>query len=82
MELQLVSGCICDSITIDGKEEIDLTNIERQKIVNKIADWIKKHPNELNYLLQDLIPRYGNYKSDGRPCEYCGDIVTTYTWNI
>lgn len=82
MKLQLVSGCICDSITIDGKEEIDLTDIERQEVVNKIADYIKQHPNDLNYLLQDLIPIYGDYESDNEACECCGDIVTTYTWDI
>lgn len=82
MKLQLVNGCICDSITIDGKEEIDLTDVERQKVVDKIANWIKQHPNDLNYLLQDLIPLYGDYESDDKVCECCGDIVTTYTWNI
>lgn len=82
MRLQLVEGCICGSMTVDGKEEIDLTDAERQQAVNKIADWIRQHPEDLNYLLQDLIPRHGEYESDGQPCECCGDIVTTYTWDI
>ena len=82
MKLQLVEGCVYDSLTVDGKEEIDLTGTERQRAINKIADWLKRHPEDLNYLLQDLVPRYGEYESDDVPCECCGDTVTTYTWDI
>ena len=81
MRLKLVEGCVCDSMTIDGKEEFNLTDTERQQVVDRIAEWIRQRPEDLNDLLQDLIPRYGEY-SDHKPCECCGDIVTTYFWDI
>ena len=82
MRLKLVEGCVCDSMTIDGKEEFNLTDTERQQVVDRIAEWIRQRPEDLNDLLQDLIPRYGEYYSDHKPCECCGDIVTTYFWDI
>jgi len=32
MEIKMTRGCIADSLTIDGKEEIDLTDDERQEV--------------------------------------------------
>ena len=61
MRLKLVEGCVCDSMTIDGKEEFNLTDTERQQVVDRIAEWIRQRPEDLNDLLQDLIPRYGEY---------------------
>lgn len=80
MKIKLTQGCICDSLTIDGKEEIDLNDDERVKVLNKVLDCIK--PSELNVLLQLILPIYGEYYSDGIPCSQCGDIVETYSLEI
>ena len=80
MELKKVDGCTAFSLTVDGKEEIDLTDEERQEVLNKIFKALKLE--DLNYLLQDLIPSFGEYGSEDEPCECCGDIVSWYTWNI
>lgn len=82
MKLQLVEGCICNSLTIDDKEEIDLSDVERQAVIDKITDWLKEHPEELNVLLQHLIPLYGKCECDEEPCECCGDFIETTTWYI
>jgi hypothetical protein len=32
MKIQMTRGCIANSLTVDGKEEIDLSDNERQEI--------------------------------------------------
>lgn len=80
MILRMVRGCICDSLSVDGKEEIDLTDEERQEVLKKIFEHLK--PQDLNNILQDLIEMFGEYECDDEPCETCGDYVETHTWEI
>lgn len=80
MILRMVRGCIHDSLRVDGKEEIDLTDDERMEVLRKIFDQLK--PQDLNNVLQDLIEMFGDYECDDEPCETCGDFVETYTWEI
>lgn len=80
MKILLTRGCIAGSLTIDGKEEIHLTDDERQKVLRHIFNHLK--PEDLNYVLQDLVETFGEYESDDEPCETCGDFVETYTWEI
>lgn len=49
MILRMVRGCICDSLSVDGKEEIDLTDEERQEVLKKIFEHLK--PQDLNNIL-------------------------------
>ena len=80
MKIQLTRGCIAGSLTIDGKEEIHLTDEQRQEVLQHIINHLK--PEDLNYVLQDLAETFGEYESDDEPCETCGDYVETYTWEI
>ena len=80
MIIRMVRGCICDSLSVDGKEEIDLTDEERQVVLNNIFEYIK--PEHLNNALQELVQLFGEYECDDEPCETCGDYVETYTWEI
>ena len=86
MKLKKVTGCICDSLTaeFDGEEveEIDMTPDQRMQVIEKIADWMKKNPDQLNYIMQDMTESFGEYENDGHVCECCGDTVTTWTWEI
>lgn len=83
MQVVLTEGCICDSLTVDGVEEIDLTNEQRLKVIDHIYEWMKKHPENLNNILQDMVSTfYNNYESSDHACECCGDYVTTFTWDI
>lgn len=86
MRLKKVTGCICDSLTaeFDGEdiEEIDMTPDQRMQVIEKIADWMKKNPDQLNYIMQDMTESFGEYENDGHVCECCGDMVTTWTWEI
>jgi len=80
MTIKMVRGCICDSLCIDGKEEIDMTDEERQVVLNTILERLK--PQDLNYVLQVLVKTFGDYVCDDSPCETCGDYVETYTWEL
>lgn len=120
--LKLSEGCIFDSITVDGVEEIDITSdVLRKETLEEIAQYLEKiktvdnnkldkirgciemfdcleeneledksvkelcdmirntKPDNLNYILQFLIPTYGTLVSvSEEPCEDCGDYVYEY----
>ena len=86
MRLKKVTGCTADSLTaeFDGEdiEEIDMTPEQRMQVIEKIADWMKKNPDQLNYIMQDMTESFGEYENDGHVCECCGDTITTWTWDI
>lgn len=76
----MTRGCICDSLTVDDVEEINLDNDRRKEVIKKIFDNMK--PEDLNYLLQWYIEEFGEYESDDEPCECCGDYVERYWLEI
>ena len=80
MILKMVRGCVHDSLSVDGKEEINLTDEERQEVLKNIFEHLK--PTDLNFVLHDLVETFGEYECDDEPCETCGDYVETYTWEI
>lgn len=79
MKINYTSGCTCDSLTIDGKESIDLS----PKV---IKDTIVKALERIDDIstLQDIlttIAETGEYENLGH-CEQCGDWITSYTLEI
>ena len=80
MKLEMTRGCICDSLSIDGTQEIDLTDEQRKEVIKKVFDSMK--PEDLNYLLQWYLPYKGDYESSDKPCECCGDFVENFTLEI
>ena len=84
MQLISVTGCLCDSLTVDGVEEIDLPNDEaRKEIVDKIGDYISslKEENYDTYTRENLacnIEGYLNYEEDSlldKSFKELGEIV-------
>lgn len=82
MILKKISGCVADSLSANNIEEIDMTDEQRQNVIDHICKELKKHPEQLNYVLQELIPIFGDFTSTDKPCECCGDYIDTYTWVI
>jgi hypothetical protein len=78
MKIQMTTGCVCDSIEINGKEEIHLTNEERKEVAEHLAKYIAEHPETLNQILWHTIPLIGEYEDMGH-CEECGDYIERYT---
>lgn len=80
MILKMMRGCMADSLTVDDKEEMDLTDEERKEVLKRIFDHLA--PKDLNEVMQVLIERFGDCETDDKPCETCGDYVDTYTWEV
>ncbi len=80
MILESVSGCICDSITIDGVETVDLPI---QKVRDTIKTLIDKETDLglLQSILIDFIESKGEYEDLGT-CEDCGDLITKFTLKV
>ena len=80
MKIESVTGCTCDSLTIDNVETIDMDK-------EAIKDVIKKLINReddlgiLQSILIDLVEFQGEFEDLGR-CDQCGDWITKYTLEI
>lgn len=80
MKLKYIEGCICTSLTVDGKETIDMDIDSLKKVVNKLID------RETDFgVIQDiwtnLVESQGEYEDLGQ-CEECGDFITKYSLEI
>ena len=59
MKIQMTRGCITNSLTVDGKEEINLSDNERLEVLRHIFENLKAQ--DLNFVLQDLVETFGEY---------------------
>lgn len=84
MYLSMTTGCTANSLTVNGKEEVDLTPKQRKEAWTKLCLWLaEKDGEELNNFLQYVLETYGEYQSlSDEPCECCGDWVSSYTLTI
>ena len=80
MKLEYTEGCVCSSLCVDDEEEYSMTDERRAEVLEAVKR--KLGPRDLNHLLVYLATEYGDYESDGIPCECCGDIVCTWTLNL
>ena len=80
MKIESVTGCTCDSLTVDNVETVDMDK-------EAIKDVIKKLINReddlgiLQSILIDLVEFQGEFEDLGR-CDQCGDWITKYTLEI
>lgn len=82
MELEYAYGCLANSLSVNGIQEVDLTDKQRKEVINRIFQWYDKHPDALNNLLQYFIETHCDDYDCTEPCECCGDMVTTYKMEI
>ena len=80
MKLEYTDGCICTSLTVDGKETADMTSEEIKVSIQAMLD------REIDFaVLQDisttLIESQGEYRDLGH-CEECGDWISNYTLEL
>jgi hypothetical protein len=80
MEIKLVTGCINDSLTIDGVESIDMDIEKVKNAIKKLID-SEQDVGVLQSTLMDFVEMRGDYEDLGT-CEECGDTITQYTLNI
>ena len=80
MKIESVTGCTCDSLTINGVETIDMDKEAIKDVIKKLID----RENDLGFLqsvLIDLVEFQGEFEDLGR-CDQCGDWITKYTLEI
>lgn len=80
MILNYTDGCTCTSLTVDGKETIDMEENELKEVICKMVDKV----DDIAILQQvwcKIVESMGEYNDLGH-CECCGDWITEYTWEI
>lgn len=80
MQLKMVTGCMTDSLTINGKEEIDLTDDQRAVVWNKVCEYLIANGKYryLNEFLQFVLTHHGDFGCSTEP----GDYMETYKLEI
>lgn len=80
MKLEYTDGCICTSLTVDGKETVDMSKEELKEVVCKLLDR-ESDLGVLQDIWRDLVTSQGEFEDLGH-CEECGDYITRYTLEI
>ena len=79
MKLQYVTGCVCDSLSIDGEEFNEMSLEEQRELLHKLVD------NADGITLQQMFIEYMEDESEWHtagPCECCGDLIFEYNKEI
>lgn len=80
MKLEYTDGCVCTSLTVDGKETIDMSKEELKEVICKLLDK-ESDLGVLQDIWRDLVTSQGEFEDLGH-CEECGDYITKYTLEI
>ena len=81
MKIIYSTGCMNNSLTVDGKETYEMSVDELRNNVSKALSKIDDI-SILQSILIDIIERvWDDYKS-GEQCEECGDIPETYKMEV
>lgn len=76
MKLKYVTGCVCDSLSVDDKEFNEMSLEEQRELLHKLVD------NADGVTLQQMLIEYmegdeSEWCTSG-PCECCGDLIFEY----
>lgn len=77
MKLEYTDGCVCQSLTIDGKETIDMGPEELREALETAL----KNVTDVGFfqeILMSLVITQGERLSLG-VCDECGDSIEKYT---
>ena len=77
MTIESVTGCICDSLTVDDVETVDMDKEAVKDVIKKLIDR-EDDLGTLQSILIDLVETQGEFEDLGH-CEQCGDWITKYT---
>ena len=80
MKLEYTDGCICTSLTIDGKETIDMNVEDFKSVIHKLIG-NENDLGTLQHIWIVLMEQQGKYEDLGQ-CEECGDYIARYTLEI
>lgn len=80
MKLEYTDGCVCTSLTVDGKETIDMNVEDFKSVIHKLIG-NENDLGTLQHIWIVLMEQQGKYEDLGQ-CEECGDYITKYTLEI
>ena len=80
MKIISVSGCTCDSLTIDNVETSEMKIEDIRETIKKLIDK-ESDLGTLQSILIDLVETRGDFEDLGN-CDQCGDWITKYTVEI
>lgn len=80
MKLEYTDGCVCTSLTVDGKETVDMSKEDLKEVICKLLDK-ESDLGVLQDIWRDLVMSQGEFEDLGH-CEECGDYITRYTLEI
>ena len=80
MKLEYTDGCVCTSLTIDGKETIDMNVEDFKSVIHKLIG-NENDLGTLQHIWIVLMEQQGKYEDLGH-CPDCGDYITRYTLEI
>ncbi len=77
MKIESVTGCTCDSLTVDNVETVDMDKEAVKDVIKKLINR-EDDLGTLQSILIDLVETQGEFEDLGH-CEQCGDWITKYT---
>lgn len=77
MKIESVTGCTCNSLTVDDVETVDMDKEAVKDVIKKLIDR-EDDLGVLQYILIDLVEFQGEFEDLGH-CDQCGDWITKYT---
>ena len=77
MKIESVTGCTCDSLTVDNVETVDMDKEAVKDVIKKLIDR-EDDLGTLQSILIDLVETQGEFEDLGH-CEQCGDWINKYT---
>ena len=80
MKIESVTGCTCDSLTVDNVETVDMDKEAIKDVIKKLIDR-EDDLGVLQSILIDLVEFQGEFEDLGH-CDQCGDWITKYTLEI
>jgi hypothetical protein len=80
MKIEYVTGCTCDSLTIDGKETVDMEIDELKSHIHELIDKIGDI-SSLQGIVMNISESEGDYECLGH-CDQCGDTIYKHTLEI
>ena len=80
MKIESVTGCTCDSLTVDNVETVDMDKEAIKDVIKKLINR-EDDLGVLQSVLIDLVEFQGEFEDLGR-CDQCGDWITKYTLEI
>lgn len=77
MKIESVTGCTCDSLTVDNVETVDMDKEAIKDVIKKLINR-EDDLGVLQSILIDLVEFQGEFEDLGH-CDQCGDWITKYT---